>query len=673
MGKIIYLVIAALVTAVDLLGATRTLRSKRPHTIHFALALYGAALAEVTYTQTILVKSVFLAKLSFACFFSCIPVMLLFLQMYLINYTGMKLTGMIRAFLILEWVLAAVDVVCQFINPFREIVMGYFYDPKSTAPWGFLPKTLYNLHLGYCYFIIAAILLFLIRKLLSTPYVYRQKYYLIFAAMFFAVAINAVCLVLQNAGIPDYSQISYSVLGFIIYIDTFYNSQSGMLTRTRQVILDELGHPLVLFGEDNKVAARNKAAEFLIPGWKSGLDYNLSSFLTAWGFSSKLEQCSENTSFQWSCKTGGKTTVYRVDVHILKDKKGLIIGRLFEFTDMSLGVDILTGFDSHNAFLLHANAQEAKDPAPYCAAVLDINNLVEINRLHGSETGDLCISFLAREMRAAFPENCYFARPLEANLLAIAPGLSVSQVRDAFEKIRSVCRQGSDTIPPFDIQYAAVSSSDAPGIKEAWEIAAFSMRSKKLLDKSSAHSSLMDSMVQTLMEADETTNAHVERTRKLGEQLGMRLGFSDLQLSDLSLLCLLHDIGKLGIPLEILNKPGKLSPDEWEIMKSHTEKGYRIALASPELSRIADYIRCHHECWNGKGYPSGLQQESIPLLSRVISIVDAYDAMTNDRPYHKAMSSEEARAELLRCAGTQFDPNLTAEFVRMLEEAEHSS
>ena len=104
----------------------------------------------------------------------------------------------------------------------------------------------------------------------------------------------------------------------------------------------------------------------------------------------------------------------------------------------------------------------------------------------------------------------------------------------------------------------------------------------------------------------------------------------------------MHDIGKVAIPLEILNKPGKLTDEEWEIIKSHTIKGYEIAKSTPELEGVADMIKYHHERWDGKGYPDGLSLETIALLSRIIYVVDAYDAMINNRSYRKAKSVEEA-------------------------------
>ena len=184
----------------------------------------------------------------------------------------------------------------------------------------------------------------------------------------------------------------------------------------------------------------------------------------------------------------------------------------------------------------------------------------------------------------------------------------------------------------------------------------------------STRSQALASLVRALKEADADTEDHVLRTQRMGAMLGRRIGLTDAELAQLELLCLLHDIGKIGIPLEILNKPGKLEDQEWAVLRTHPEKGYQIAMSSDELKPIAEMVLCHHERWDGKGYPRGLKGKDIPVLSRIIAIVDAYDAMVNDRAYRKALKPEVAQEEIRVNAGTQFDPALAREFLTMLSE-----
>lgn len=145
--------------------------------------------------------------------------------------------------------------------------------------------------------------------------------------------------------------------------------------------------------------------------------------------------------------------------------------------------------------------------------------------------------------------------------------------------------------------------------------------------------------------------------------VGRRLGLSARQLADLALLARAHDIGKVAVPCAVLLKPGPLTKEEAETLKSHCENGYRIALSSPELAGIADLILKHHERWDGNGYPLGLKGEEIPVECRILAVAEAFDAMTLPRPYRKPLSFEEAAEELRRVAGKQFDPRVVEVFL----------
>lgn len=153
----------------------------------------------------------------------------------------------------------------------------------------------------------------------------------------------------------------------------------------------------------------------------------------------------------------------------------------------------------------------------------------------------------------------------------------------------------------------------------------------------------------------------------------MVVGLSRQQFDELELFSALHDIGKIGIEDHILNKPGRLTEEEWLKIKKHSDIGYRIAMASPELMSIAYYILTHHEHWDGKGYPQGLSGERIPLLSRILAVADAYDAMTQDRPYRRGISRKNAIAEILEKAGSQFDPEIARLFADRMSGAAGSA
>lgn len=193
---------------------------------------------------------------------------------------------------------------------------------------------------------------------------------------------------------------------------------------------------------------------------------------------------------------------------------------------------------------------------------------------------------------------------------------------------------------------------------------------KKMLSADSSPQSLYE-IVSTLSSAldarDHYTNGHSERAIDYARQIAREINMPQSGREELVYLCLLHDIGKIGIPDHILNKPGKLTPEEFEIMKRHAEIGEKIISPLDRLKMLKPLIRHHQEFYDGTGYPDGLKGEAIPLACRILAVVDTFDAMTTDRPYRNALSVETAIKELQRCSGSQFDPGIVEVFIRIID------
>jgi HD-GYP domain-containing protein (c-di-GMP phosphodiesterase class II) len=176
---------------------------------------------------------------------------------------------------------------------------------------------------------------------------------------------------------------------------------------------------------------------------------------------------------------------------------------------------------------------------------------------------------------------------------------------------------------------------------------------------------LLHSLVSAVDAKDAYTCGHSERVALLSRLLAQEANFGDTFVDRVYMAGLLHDVGKIGVPETVLQKTGKLSPEEFEQIKKHPEIGARILGDIKQLADILPGVLHHHERFDGKGYPHGLAGQNIPLMGRIICVADCFDAMTSSRTYRKAMPLEVAMTELRRCAGTQFDPDLTDAFLRV--------
>lgn len=173
------------------------------------------------------------------------------------------------------------------------------------------------------------------------------------------------------------------------------------------------------------------------------------------------------------------------------------------------------------------------------------------------------------------------------------------------------------------------------------------------------------SISSALDSKDPYTHGHSLRVTLYSLILAKEMGFDEKLLEEIETAGLLHDIGKIAIPQNILCKPGKLTDEEFAVMKMHPNNSEKLILSIKKLAGISSWLKAHHERWDGKGYPDGLKGEEIPLSSRIVAIADTYDAMTSTRSYRTALAHEVAISEIQRCAGSQFDPNLAQKFIEL--------
>ena len=303
---------------------------------------------------------------------------------------------------------------------------------------------------------------------------------------------------------------------------------------------------------------------------------------------------------------------------------------------------------------------------PISIIIGDINGLKLINDGFGHSKGDEVLIEIAKILKSCCREEDIVSRIGGDEFGILLPQTDSKSAQLVCSRISDTCNGyalgGSSIYPSISLGHATknIETETMDGI---FMVAEESMSKQKLLESKSAHSSILSSIKAIMFEKSQETEEHTERLRQLSRSIGLAMSLTEDQLNELELLSTLHDIGKMGIDAKILSKPGKLSDEEWVEMRKHPEVGFRIAQATPEFVPIAKYILCHHERWDGKGYPQGLIGEQIPLLSRIVAIVDAFDAMTNDRAYRVAMTKGEAIEEIRRNSGTQFDPEVTRAFI----------
>ncbi len=308
---------------------------------------------------------------------------------------------------------------------------------------------------------------------------------------------------------------------------------------------------------------------------------------------------------------------------------------------------------------------------PISIIIGDVNNLKMINDTFGHQHGDQLLQKIADVLKSCFRKSDVISRWGGDEFSIILPYSSREKGIKIINRISRECQKKSTLTLPLSISMGiATKNTMSENINAVVREAESKMYRYKLIDKqvidSSAISSLEKALQQRKYETKEYREDFVECAIKFGELLQLE----KKQLNDLRLLAMICDIGKIAVSETIILKKGWLSEIEWEEIKKHPEVGFRIARSSPELTNIAESILYHHEFWDGNGYPQKIKGEEIPLLSRIIHIVNAYQAMTHERPYRQAMKKEEAIKELKNGKGSQFDPKLIDKFVAMLTEPE---
>lgn len=330
--------------------------------------------------------------------------------------------------------------------------------------------------------------------------------------------------------------------------------------------------------------------------------------------------------------------------------------------------DGLTGLYNKTYFDNKLDEMEnKKECLPISLIVADMDGLKFINDVYGHLEGDLRLKKMAHLIQQACRPNDIIARWGGDEFTVILPNTDKETANTVRDKIYRACKNVEGTDLLLSLSLGVATKTDKDGdlsmvLKEAEEL----MYQTKLIEGRKIRRAIANIMDKVLKENDNVMKEHTERLQSLAKEFAKTLNLSDEKRENLLQAVSLLDIGSIGISKDFIQKKTVLHDEEEYIMKKHVEIGYRIARTSDEHTHLADIILYHHEWWNGQGYPQGLKGEEIPLISRVISIIDAYDLMTTPQMNKPAMTTERALLELESKAGSQFDPSLVQHFVQMM-------
>lgn len=375
---------------------------------------------------------------------------------------------------------------------------------------------------------------------------------------------------------------------------------------------------------------------------------------------------------------------------------------LFKEITEKANKDFLTGLNNHGYFkeIFEKKVATAKEcDQPLSLVILDIDDFKKYNDLYGHIQGDQLLqefgALLKAECDAA---NFIVARYGGEEFSIIMPN---TNCETAFSFMNELRKKANDTyvkgVEGLPYGCLSFSSGIAECEKETYSISellnkadqamyAAKNQGKNLVKIYNKHSEYSvqrslslekdleeaEHQLKIFLSKDVYTYRHSKRVYQYAVDFSRVLNLSEHERKTLILGALIHDIGKIEIPRDILNKKGKLEPHEWETMKKHVTWGKEIISTNKKLEDLIPLVELHHERYDGNGYPYGLKEKSIPKLARILCVIDSFDAMTTERPYQKTKTFQEAIVELRECAGKQFDPQFIEPFITMIKQLDHS-
>lgn len=326
--------------------------------------------------------------------------------------------------------------------------------------------------------------------------------------------------------------------------------------------------------------------------------------------------------------------------------------------------DQLTNLYNRRFFEEKLKSIDVEGNLPLTLVIGDVNGLKLINDSFGHAVGDELLKSVADVIVSCCRIDDIIARLGGDEFVILLPKTKSYEAEHIINNIKALAQDNKFQLIDISISFGwETKIKIGENISEIFKRAEDQMYKNKLFEGPSMRGKTVTAIISTLHEKNKREEQHSHRVSELCKKTGEALNLNETQIQELKMVGLLHDIGKIAIDENILNKPGKLSDEERSEINRHPEIGYRILSTVNDMTEIAQYVLYHHERWDGSGYPKGLKGDEIPFVSRIITIADSYDAMTSERSYRSALSEEVATQELQKNVGIQFDAELVSVFI----------
>ena len=458
-----------------------------------------------------------------------------------------------------------------------------------------------------------------------------------------------------------------------------------------KTILLSIGDAIMATNQDGKVIVMNEVA-LQLTGWKIGEAIGRNCEEVFHIINEKTRKRCE-PPISRVIRTGKTIALTNHTILISKDgteypitdsaapiigEKGEVKGVVLAFRDVTLEKqkvdairylsyhDQLTGIFNRSFFEEEIKRLNTKRNLPISIVLADVNCLKLTNDAFGHTTGDKILKKAARIIQNCCRQDDIFARVGGDEFAILLPRTSNQDAVKIVERIKYICTKTQTQSIALSISFGiATKETNLEDIRQIQKKAEDNMYKNKLFESPEMRSRTIQSVISKLYQKYTAERRHSQRVSRLCEAIGREINLSDREINDMKNAALLHDIGKIAIKSEVLNKSTMLSDKEWSEIRRHPEVGYRLLSSLSDFSYVSECILAHHERYDGTGYPKGLKGKTIPVLPRIIALAEAFDSMTSDRAYHKAMSEDEALIELKRNSGTQFDPDLVDIFLKI--------